>query len=464
MELALVTLAALLVGVLLGVFFPQAGLVDDFTIQSRFGTATPILKALGLFNVYGASWFLGLQGLFFITVVTGSFRWLRPAYNSATLVTFLSASHIQRCAQPQPPVNWPYSHLQPLLTILKRHGYRVWPRKNNQGETQLYATKNAWGRLGPVVAHIGIVGVLVASFFGAFTRFEGQHLWPVGTPLKALSTAESFKTPLPLPWWQGQVPRWQVLPTAFQIHYDPKFPTVAEQYQSNLRILSEDGKTTLATGQTSVNHPFTYEGVTFYQSSYAPTNGLTLKLNGRFITINANKQLESRTYARLPINKTTALLVFPFYRAADNLPTDNIQVFLEKNGRLQGFSSVANTNIGTKNKPPHLYLAQGQSGSLAGQSLSYEGPVWATGLQFKKAPEAPWMALAVLLLCGGGLMSLFAQRQLWVALEVDEVAHTQTLWAYAKTKKAKAPFKKELAALWQELQALQPSPEAPPSC
>ncbi|MDX2084372.1 MAG: cytochrome c biogenesis protein ResB [Candidatus Melainabacteria bacterium] len=470
--LAIMLIALLAIATLVGVWIPQEGLVDLADIKRQYGASYQTLKAFGLFNVYSSPWYVALEVLFFFNLLLGSFRWLKPATTAGLKRQFLSVSQLQKASTALAPIAvtapWPVT-LEALRKVLKKRGYSVYVQPDGQpdkppvpdvsinhslGETRVYATKGWWTRLGPAVAHIGILLLLVASLYGTLTGFKVQHVAVPGETFR-LSAADRLFKNAPAGFWLGQVPPWSIRVQDFHVDYYANKPDTPKQYFCTLDVLDANGKP-LRQGETiSVNHPLTLGNFTIYQASFAPTGKLFLTLNGQPVAVQADQNFNNRPIAVLPVSASgnRALFVFPFYRQQDAGVTDNNVVVFLHNGKQ--FEGAAPGKM-----PTNLRLSEGQSGVIAGVKVGYVKPEIATGLQMKEAPETFWMYLAFFIICLGTVMCFPPQRQLWLALApVSSAESSQTtspevvglLYWLPKTNKGKHLFQQELARLQLEL-------------
>ncbi len=469
LHLAIVLIALLALATLAGVLLPQEGIVDVLEIKRNAGANYRIFKAMGLYTVYSSYWFIALEVLFFINLLCGSFQWLKPAFHAATRKTFCGPEHIQAS-----PHKLLYQTQQPLgLTTaqltqsLKKRHYRIdkpLPGKlrSGQGEGQvlLYASKGNWNRLGPVVAHFGILLMLVASVYGAFYGFKAQKLAVPGETF-AIQDSQMFKPNVNPGIWQGSVPDWKVRVNEFRMEFYPEGTApdqippgqspVVKQYFADLSVIDKKGHVTQRQ-VISVNHPLTVDDTVLYQASFNPTGKLFVEMNGKPRKLDTNTQFMNRPVSLTELDNGRALMVFPFLVQQDpNVTRNYVVVFLRD---AHGF-------VGAKpgKMPPNLRLLEGQSGTLAGLHFKYIKPEFATGLQIKKGPEVPWMYLAYGIIIVGAFMCIFSQRRLWVALvPAPQGEGTQILLQY-KTNKARLSFMKELQALQTDLiNALQVQP------
>jgi len=460
-HLAIVLIALLALATLAGVLLPQEGIVDTLEIKRNAGANYRIFKAMGLYTVYSSYWFIALEVLFFLNLLCGSFQWLKPAFLAATRKTFCGPEHIQSS-----PHKLLYQTAEPLGTVtaqvtslLKRHHYTIHkqnvPKQRRDGAILLYASKANWSRFGPVVAHFGILLMLVASVYGAFFGFKAQKLAVPGETF-AIQDSQMFRPNVNTSLWQGSVPDWKIRVNDFRMEYYPEGTTaenvqpgqnpVIKQYFADLSVIDKSGRTTKRE-VISVNHPLTVNDTVLYQASFNPTGKLFVEVNGKLRKLDTNTQFMNRPVSLTELGNGRALMVFPFFVQQDpNVTRNYIVIFLRD---AHGF-------VGAKpgKMPPNLRLREGQSGELSGMRFTYVKPEFATGLQIKKGPEVPWMYLAYGIIILGAFMCIFSQRRLWIAIlpavDSDENPQTRLMLQY-KTNKARLSFMKELQSLQNEL-------------
>ena len=445
MELAIVLLSTLALACIIGSLLPQESLVKVADIQRQFGDATPYLKAMGFFNVFQSAWFFTLEVLFFISIVLGSFRWLRPAWRSITLRTLMNAKHIQSCSTAHSmslsPSVAPPETLATLTLVLKQAGFSITP-STPKHPWSLYAQRGILGRVGPMVTHLGIALTLLAALYGAFSNFTAQVTLKPNESFY-LSEADSFQTSTNPPYWLGRIPEWKVKIKDFDIEFQEKSPVIPKQFTSTLQILDPLTGEALVEGKSSVNHPFVYDGVTFYQAQFSPTTLHDVWIDQVPLRIDASQTLAGRPYAAHPVDATTRLFIFPLGRFTEGLPKNRLHILLEKNGILEGYQkgfSEANQTI--------LSLEEGgKAQHIGGVRIQYKKAVMATGLQIKYAPETFMLYTSLLILALGCVLSFIPHHQVWFALYADAgegKGPPSELWWYSKAKKQSQALEKTL--------------------
>ncbi len=450
MELAIVLLIVLGLACVMGSLLPQENVVALDRIQYQFGDFYPYAKAMGWFTLFSSPWFITLEALFFASVSLGSFHWLKPAYKQITQTVFLSKPNIEAFTRHK--LNLPLESQtlpQALVQLEQTLGFRFHVREVSTSQWLLSAQKGWLGRVGPMVVHTGIVLLLAACLVGAFTDFLGQHL-AAPTEKFFLSEASVLTTSTPRPWWFGKVPAWQVRIDDFTMRFYQKAPTKVEQYETKLSILDPATGQPLASGALSVNHPFHYDGVSFYQASYQPTSGHFVKI-GTAPTekLIATETLVGRPYVKKKISNHLTLWFFPLSRLTDGVQRNQLQVFAQVDGVLKGFGQKVSLA-----RKESVSLIEGEAPiRFKGVPLQYVKPEIATGVQFKGATEVEAIYWAFILLALGFLMSQIPHWQVWGVLEADDQNGIQLSLAW-RAKKRLPALEKRLSQLFNASEGL----------
>lgn len=432
MELAIVLLIVLGLACVMGSLLPQENVVATDRIQFQFADFYPYAKAMGWFTLFSSPWFLALEGLFFLSVSLGSFHWLKPAYKQISQTVFLSKPNIEAFTRRKLNIPLPLVSSLPeaVAWLENRLKFRFAIRAISPSLWLISGQKGWLGRVGPMVVHAGIVILLSACLVGAFTDFLGQQ---VAAPTEKffLSEAAVLNTSTPRPWWLGTVPAWQVRIDDFTMRFYPQAPAKVAQYETKLSILDPYTHRTLASGALSVNHPFQYDGVSFYQASYQQTAGHFVKI-GTAATekLMATETLVGRPYVKKVISPQVTLWFFPLSRLTDGVQRNQLQVFAQVNGVLQGFGkkvSIAQKESAT--------LIEGDAPTVfKGVSLQYIKPEIATGVQFKGATEVATLYFSFIVLAFGFLLSQIPHWQVWGVLERNNQGALQLSLAWRAKK------------------------------
>ncbi len=363
-----------------------------------------LISGVGTFvsqNVYTTVWFKLLLGLLCINLITCSVS----RFNSLRKRTF----------HPQIPRN---IHAVPrkicysmtgtsvdlrnnIEKVLRSHGYSI-SSTETMDDWAFVALKHRWGYWGAYIVHIAFVIIIIGAVMGAL-GFSGSFMTLNGDSV-------SFNK---IPLNKGSVTK----------DYSIKINSVEDRYlangerdnwYTNISIIS-DGKE-LARGTTSVNHPFTYDRVNYYQSQYADY--------ARIIIEDNNTKYEELVQLDLTSNENRVTDDFR-YRFGQKVEDSNLYV---KGLKLKNKPIVyLQAYITGQKERVVLKLAPGQNRLVFDEyKITLTELTNATGLEVKADPGVPvvWLGSGILLL---GLMLSFYWRPLLVSGVFTQNDQTGTL-------------------------------------
>ncbi|MBW1997643.1 MAG: cytochrome c biogenesis protein ResB [Deltaproteobacteria bacterium] len=229
-----------------------------------------ILDFLQIFDLYHSTWFRAVIGLLSMNLIICSIDRLPRAMRLFRTV-------------PRPDRKKPFEeipehrHLQVggeieevtsrTLDILKKSFRRIETRKTSGGN-YLYGDKGRYSYFGAYVVHLSILLILIGGIIGSFFGFEAYVNIPEGAVVDSVRLRK-MGTPKNL----GFSIRCDRFLVDF---YDDGTP---REYRSDLSFLS-NGEV-IHKGSVLVNHPITFQGITFYQSSYGKVTGESVTIRIR---------------------------------------------------------------------------------------------------------------------------------------------------------------------------------------
>ncbi|MDI6880745.1 MAG: cytochrome c biogenesis protein ResB [Desulfitobacteriaceae bacterium] len=373
MGLALLGATALTSGI--GTILPQTELEPD-----RAEAVSRIWQVLGFTHVYSTAWFRLLLGLLCVNLLVCSMQRFSGTYN--------------RTFKPRPPQNSndiPQKLRQEIKgstenlrlkteKILRDRGFRLIGEESGESWS-FVAQKHHLGYWSAFIVHIAFVILISGAILGMFFGFKGTMMAAAGTTT-ALKNIDLSK---------GTVTQdFGVKVNSAEDRFLPNGER--DNWYTNLSII-ENGRET-ASGTLSVNHPFTYKGVTFYQASFDHGVHLTADVTGQTMPIYLRNQ--GRPF-RFP--NTDLYLFIGGMMGSPQQPVILFQIY--KAGNSQPIQSGQ--------------LSAGESTNVQGQyKVTMEGYAGFTGLQVKKDPGVTvvWLGSGLLLL---GLMLSFYWRPLLVS-------------------------------------------------
>jgi cytochrome c biogenesis protein len=275
LKLTIALLILLAAASVLGTVILQHGTPEQYLAE--YGpNLSRILNVFGLFDMYGSWWFRALLGLLVLNVVFCSTERLPLVWPQIFHPRIdLSASRVQalpftRTFRVSREKGSPAGEIEE--TIRRSFGRPV--RHETSEGLLLFFERGRYGRLGVYIAHLSLILILLGGMIGSIFGFKGVvRILEGETVDRVFLNQNGRSTPYPL--------GYQVRCDDFEISfYDTPGPEkFVNEYTSTLSIL-EDGQE-VRRETVRVNHPMTYRGIKFYQSSYGQEAEVLLQVRER---------------------------------------------------------------------------------------------------------------------------------------------------------------------------------------
>ena len=390
-----------------------------------------LFKTLQFTDMYHSWWFIGLLALFSINLICCSIKhfprvWKfvkEPAVVPTPGILKNSANRLEASSKEgRQPV------ADRLGRLLKKE-FGTPTLTEQDGKLYLFAQKGIFSRFGAYTTHLSILIIMAGAIIG--------NVWGYKAVVNIVEGTSTDQV-----WLRSNS---QPVKLGFSVRCDDFTVTYYDNsrrpkdYFSDLVVL-ENGQEVVKK-RIEVNDPLTYNGITFYQSSYGPAGAGFFKMQ---VTENATGQ--STTYnARMG---QQVKLPGGYSFAIDDF-TDS--------GR---FGPAARVHVNTpdgRHGTPFMVLKNypdfdaRRGGQFSFALLSYEQPQF-TGLQVAKDPGVEIVWLGCFLMVFGSLAAFFfSHRRIWVCLEENRGKTSVTVAANAH--RNQAGFSLAFDELKQKLEA-----------
>ena len=261
---ALALIGFLALSGLLSVVLPQVPVAmrgNDAAVQAwlavqeeRFGPLTEPFYRLGLFNVFGARWFLGALALLVVSVCVCTANRLPPIWRNVTRpqervpdAFFDRAAN--RVALGDAGASGESDVGARLETLLRRRWFRV-RRFQDGAATYLFADRFSWAQLGTFVSHLALIMFLAGGLISRMGGFTNALFIAEGTtsPVFAVSHPNQMQVEV-----VDAVGRFDASGTPLD-------------YRTELVVYQ--GGREVTRGVSTVNGPVSYGGYRFHQAGY----------------------------------------------------------------------------------------------------------------------------------------------------------------------------------------------------
>jgi cytochrome c biogenesis protein len=404
-----------------------------------------LLNSLQLFDMYHSLWFRLLIGALALNLIVCSLDRL-----PTTLRRFR--------ATPKPDRAKPFENLAPhrqfgmkrkmedvshlVAHVLRRH-YRGVESKDGPASKWFYVQKARYAHFGVYLVHFSVLLILIGGIIGSIFGFEAFVNIPEGEKASVVRLRSS-QAPKALPF--------SVLCKDFTVEkYENGTP---KEYRSDLSFV-ENGKVLLE-GTLLVNHPITFRGITFYQSTYGTIPGRTVRLriarDGEKLQDSAFQVEKGRS---MPLPGSDAQ--FQVAEVEGNLrgmmgPAVLISVVSDR-GRESRFWVFQDIDRLRKSFPSAMFQSPVLNpSSFKPYTFFLDGieSRYYTGLQVNRDPGVPIVWLGFFLIIAGLFVTFFlSHRRVWVRLSESEGGVSVSVAGSAN--KNPVGLEKELDRLTQKL-------------
>ena len=422
-KLALMTLCTISLASIIGTIIPQNETLAWYA--ERFGPqVTRFLDLFHLTDMYGALWFKALLGLLSTNLIIcsldrfpGIWKQIRADHLAVPVKRLGGIKRNASWTTSLPPVK----AAEELMFLLPGNGWKSSSRDTENG-ILLFSQKGAWTRLGVFVVHASILIILIGAIIGSILGFKGSASIVEG---QSIGMIQTFGTAAPIDLG------FKVRCDAFNIEFYPN--GMPKEYRSDLTILEHNRE--ILHKSITVNHPLTYKGITFYQSSYEGYKDfivtLTDKDDGRKITFS------------LPFQKQTEWQEEGVRFGVINVEAERERVtrikiwFTDKDGSPSVFWMEAGGQVTVPGK--HYLLSAKQ--------------MYSTGLQVAIDPGIWWVYSGCILILLGLFTTFFlSHRKIW--LFVSEKDQKTLIYMAGSTNKNKSGFDEIFSHLADNLRNL----------
>ena len=482
MSTALLLLFAMAAASVVATVVPQAPVTAVTAEQWRAGTAGPgkpvarVLDALGMFDIFGAWWFMALVVLLFVSL-TGC---LIPRYRAFAKVARRPPAAGRNFGRLSNSVTFttdrpPSEAIDAAQRVLRKRRYRT-RLIEGDGPVQVAAERGHWREGGSLVFHTAFYLLLAGAVIGKLFGFTGQIGLAEGAAFADTRIAYDFAEP-GREWDLEDHRGFVVTLDDFDVQYFPDF--TPKDFVSTVTI--SEGGVPVTTEQIRVNHPLRYKGMVLFQMAFGMAPRVVVRA-GDEVLVDERVRLAPNNAqniwtgtAKVKVDDPQQQIALELVLAPDARMGSDGQPTIGPDPRPRNPVLVGNLyfgELGLQRPVPAdqfmrgegpvdtAMLRPGDAKELAKGSLTVEFAdlgYW-SGLQVSHAPGRWVLALSGVLVLLGLVPSLYSyRRRVWVEVDGDDGGARVTVAGVALQRKA--AFEDEIHGVANVLsQTLQATP------
>ena len=341
-----------------------------------FGILTwDLILQFGLNHVYKTGWFFLLIFLFGLSLVLCSFLQQLPSLKIARRCQFFrTTKQFYRLKISTILNNFSFNK---ILSGIKKNKYSIFQQKNI-----IYCYKGLIGRLAPIIVHFSMILILIGTIIGSLFGFKAQEIVPKTETFHIQNILNNGQLTL--------IPKTSARINDFWITYT-RNKTIS-QFYSDISILDNRGNEK-SRKTISVNYPFIYNSVYYYQTDW---NLIGL----RFQTL--NNEITEYPLINILNNQNKVWLTWV---SANQKISNGIIAIIDN---VQGYCSIYNE------------LGKFLGNIELNESVNFQNSISlleiinSTGLQIKTDPGIPLIYIGFFFLMVSTLISYITYSQIWL--------------------------------------------------
>lgn len=434
LKLTLFLLISLALTSIIGTVLPQGQLPPEYVAQIS-PAKLQIYTKLGFFDMYHSWWFITLLYVFSLNLICCSIKRLPHVFKFVSdpiLILGESARNAFSLKQ-EIKISGSVESARDSLNTFLGQEFGAPTVSEQNGEYHLFAQKSAWSRLGVYVVHLSILVIFIGAIIGSLAGYKAYVSIVEGTSVNTVEARNG-----------GQIPLgFEVLCEKFSVDF---YPTGAPKEFRSILTVMENGQPVPGYSQVKVivNHPLTYKGITFYQSSY----GQASEGSEHYITVTPRS---GGTPEKLAVQEGAAVTL------KDGTQFRLLEATQEVRQFAPGFSGpAARVEVTPKGAAPQTFIVFKDFPDMNAQRgdaliFGYEGTNarMYTGLQVAKDPGVWVVWLGCTLMVIGLFIAFFmSHKRIWV---VVSKGHARI---YGNASKNQAAFEMQFDAITEKFKQL----------
>jgi cytochrome c biogenesis protein len=401
LKLAIITLILLALTSIIGTIIEQGTTPEEMAAKTGWSIDTLkfLDKSINAFDMYHSWWFLSLMGLFAVNLICCSikrFPFVWKTVREPRLVVddgfFRSLSNVEEVVVAKGTLEGVRDQVATLL----KNRFAAPVVTEQDGKIHLYAEKGAISRFGVYITHSSILIIFLGAMIGNVWGYKAFVNIVEGSAVDQV-------------WLRAGK---QQVPLGFSVrcdNFDVSFYEGSrrpKEFSSDL-VVMQNGQEVLKK-RIEVNDPLSYNGLTFYQSSYGPAGDEEFRFRVRERATGQALEVKARKGEHVPLPGGGSFAVTDFAESYDRFGPA-VQMHVNTPDGAHGNPFIVLQNF------PEFDAQRG--GDYIFSLLDYQQRFY-TGLQVAKDPGVWVVWLGCFLMVVGSCGAFFlSHRRLWVTIQ-----------------------------------------------
>lgn len=394
-----------------------------------------LFDKIGLFDMYHSWWFISCLALLALNIIACTMDRYAPIMRGLRKKNLILDENLEKTLDAKDKLKYGL----PLAEVEKKALEIIGERFNGKpGVTQLpdgdrhyFFEQGKYSRLAFFFTHLSVLLIFIGAIIGSFFGFKGDVTIYEGETASLLQTRT------------GKIQNldFGLKCNAFKVDFYPN--GMPKEYLSDLTVI-KNGKEILRK-TIRVNDPLTYQGITFYQSSYGSRpERAQIEVRNQDGTLRGI--VEASVGQSFAVPGTKDMLEVVLYQEHFHFPNGS------EGGAAVGVNiypeNAAPLGVWLPTEHPDYDKLRHGAYFLLVKDLQLKN---CTVLQVNKDPGEALVWLGCLLLIGGILVAFFvAHKKFWLCLRTDKKGRTELMIGGA-TNKNRPSFVREVEGIMQSL-------------
>ncbi len=434
LKLVIVLLLVLSVLSIVGTIIEQNKPLQEYYRYLQPSTVE-LFGKLGIFDMYHSWWFISCLAMLALNITACTMDRYAPIMRGLRKKNLILDESLEKTLNIKDKVKYglPLAEVEKKALAIIGRSFSGKPTVTQleKGEGHYFFEQGKYSRLAFFFTHLSVLLIFIGAIIGSLFGYKGYVNIYEGEAISQFETRA------------GKIKNldFELKCNAFRAEFYPN--GMPKEYLSDLAVIKNGKEIMLKT--IRVNDPLSYQGVTFYQSSYG-SRPEKAQIEVRNQDGALRGMVEAPIGQSVPVPGTNDMLELADYQEHFHLPDGSeggaavgVNIYRENAAPIGVWLPTEQPDYDKLRRGPYQLLVRDL------RLKNY------TGLQVNKDPGEVAVWLGCLLLIGGILVAFFvSHKKLWLCLKTDKKGRTELIIG-GMTNKNRTIFVREVEGIIQKL-------------